>query len=69
MWQTHQQKKALRAAFAAEIDGLLKIGRLGRHDNSMREWIKKWQAGENAGCGRASTAPFAEITTSATGGG
>jgi hypothetical protein len=42
-----RQRSALRAAFGAEIAGLLKIAKMRRHDEAAKRWIVKWKCGED----------------------
>jgi hypothetical protein len=46
-WDEYRQSTALRAAFAAEIDALLKIAITRKHVSRAEGWIEKWRQGED----------------------
>ena len=47
VWERRQEARAVRGAFAAEITGLLEIARVRKHDDTMRNWIERWEKGED----------------------
>jgi len=46
-WDEQRQRKALRAAFGAEIGALLKITEARRHVANAQEWLRRWPNGED----------------------
>jgi hypothetical protein len=46
-WERRQEARAVRAAFAAEISALVEIARVRKHDETMRNWIERWEKGED----------------------
>jgi hypothetical protein len=47
-WDEWRQRQALRAAFGAEINALLKIVESRRHEAFAQEWLAKWRNGEDS---------------------
>ena len=46
-WEHRQQRLALRAAFGAEIDALLKISEIRKHQSNAENLVAAWKAGED----------------------
>jgi hypothetical protein len=46
-WEEGRRRRALRAAFRAEIDALLKIAEVRRHEANAEAWLAKWRSGED----------------------
>lgn len=46
-WEEDRQSTALRAAFAAEISGLLRIVEARKHVAFAEHWVEKWGRGED----------------------
>jgi hypothetical protein len=45
--EERKQRLALRAAFAAEIGAMLAIADVRQHESRLREWINRWENGED----------------------
>jgi hypothetical protein len=48
-WEHRQQRLALRAAFGAEIDAILKISEIRKHETLAESLLDAWKRGEDAG--------------------
>jgi hypothetical protein len=46
-WERRQQRLALRAAFGAEIDALLKITEIRKHETFAENLLNAWKKGED----------------------
>jgi hypothetical protein len=46
-WEHRQQRLALRAAFGAEIDALLKISEIRKHQSNAENLVAAWKGGED----------------------
>jgi hypothetical protein len=46
-WEHRQQRLALRAAFGAEIDALLKISEIRKHQSNAENLVAAWRGGED----------------------
>jgi hypothetical protein len=46
-WEHRQQRLALRAAFGAEIDALLKISEIRKHQTNAESLLAVWRRGED----------------------
>jgi hypothetical protein len=46
-WEEWRKRRALRAAFGAEIEALLKIAEARGHEARAEEWLAKWRSGED----------------------
>jgi hypothetical protein len=47
IWDEWRQRRALRAAFRAEIAGLLNVGEIRKHEERLNGWIAAWEKGED----------------------
>jgi hypothetical protein len=46
-WDEWRQRRALRAAFGAEIEALINIVEIRKHEARAQEWLAKWRKGED----------------------
>jgi hypothetical protein len=46
-WEEYRHRRALRAAFCAEINGILEIAKARGHLRNAEEWLARWRRGED----------------------
>jgi hypothetical protein len=46
-WEEYRHRRALRAAFGAEINGILEIANARGHLRNAEEWLARWRRGED----------------------